>query len=624
MKKTCMLLLASVLGGVGVALPYELQAKTGPDFAVAGRYLAVGDCLHEREQEGVSSAKSDFPEWIRDMTADSRTVTVDADFSGILSAKDDPFIGFIGSDYQKLKIDFIKVQRKGSNQYDVTGTSTVRQNLSHFHGTIQILDNREFIHPMYGVDDTMEGKFKRRGCSVGKYRFEENRNEAGSGVFSGYLLFFWYQTPQDTIVYDDIFADADGYCNNQYAGTWQSYTTKQSKKCAWGQYRIPESGDLDVGAAEFSVNPKYLHHGWDERERTETEILRDFMRKNGYKEPSYQEFRNKCLFLFGVSLNESPEDYARSILPHVEYSLNEPARLMFTNAEGLFYQPEVSGAPTEAAARRMLATKENGLGDQLVAYNKLLFNDDDAALAYFGNHPDEAIEVVYNLDYEGKPALTKKAIAFAHQTDVYTGFTEDILFYHNKSRGFRKNFIADIYQYCCTDKKKTEDFEYLIYSYIGAYKQLDYKPEVKDECLVYLISCLMDYDRKHDEEVFDLRYAKSYQFVSNVLTSNPDIAKRLKAKNYYNNKQLEELMNIVAASHEDEADTYDANMVWYHIVDPDGYCNLREKGSPSAKIIKRIASDSPVDVINSKGDWWKVKTSDGTTGYVHKSRIKKY
>jgi hypothetical protein len=39
--------------------------------------------------------------------------------------------------------------------------------------------------------------------------------------------------------------------------------TVQCLPCNWGDYRIPDSGDLDNGAAEFCVNPKYQKNGWE-------------------------------------------------------------------------------------------------------------------------------------------------------------------------------------------------------------------------------------------------------------------------------------------------------------------------------------------------------------------------
>ena len=57
------------------------------------------------------------------------------------------------------------------------------------------------------------------------------------------------------------------------------------------------------------------------------------------------------------------------------------------------------------------------------------------------------------------------------------------------------------------------------------------------------------------------------------------------------------------------------------IEDSDGYTNVRALGSSKAKIITQVKSGSFVDVIEKRGDWWKVKTDNGIVGYIHKSRI---
>ena len=61
-------------------------------------------------------------------------------------------MGFIGADYHNLKIEFQKVLRKSDSLYDVTGISIVKKNRRHFHGIIDVIDNREFANPTYGVE----------------------------------------------------------------------------------------------------------------------------------------------------------------------------------------------------------------------------------------------------------------------------------------------------------------------------------------------------------------------------------------------------------------------------------------------------------------------------------------
>lgn len=58
-----------------------------------------------------------------------------------------------------------------------------------------------------------------------------------------------------------------------------------------------------------------------------------------------------------------------------------------------------------------------------------------------------------------------------------------------------------------------------------------------------------------------------------------------------------------------------------HIQDPDGYTNLRKEKSSSSEVLQKIKSGESILILDDIGDWWQVKTKEGKTGYVHKSRI---
>ncbi len=96
------------------------------------------------------------------------------------------------------------------------------------------------------------------------YELRENPGQLKSGVFRGVTRINWYVDKQNRLHYDDVYGQGDGYCNNQFVGTWTSYTTKQTLRCNWGDYRIPNSGDFDMGAGEFSPADKYLAYGWQD------------------------------------------------------------------------------------------------------------------------------------------------------------------------------------------------------------------------------------------------------------------------------------------------------------------------------------------------------------------------
>lgn len=214
--------------------------------------------------------RCDINEW-RDSVLDKKFETKErksefsnCDFSFLLLDKRTEYIGYIGNDYQKMVICFDKVFKNPLNkeEYIVTGSSEVKQNKCNFQGKIQTLHVRNLIELNYGVDDLMKGKVKEAGIIVAEFEFYENAEQRGSGVFKGLLYSLWYIDNEGVLKYDDIRIDADDYKNNQFLGSWISYTTKKSKICSWGQYRVPCAGDLDIGAGEFSPNPKYGKFGW--------------------------------------------------------------------------------------------------------------------------------------------------------------------------------------------------------------------------------------------------------------------------------------------------------------------------------------------------------------------------
>ncbi|MEM6805648.1 MAG: hypothetical protein AAF696_29895, partial [Bacteroidota bacterium] len=97
---------------------------------------------------------------------------------------------------------------------------------------------------------------------IGQYEFYEAPNQRGTGILKGKLRINFYLDENDQIKYNGLKFFADGFSNNQFEGTWTSYTSGKSKKCNWGDYRIPDSQKLDTGVGEFSPAEKYATYGW--------------------------------------------------------------------------------------------------------------------------------------------------------------------------------------------------------------------------------------------------------------------------------------------------------------------------------------------------------------------------
>ena len=174
------------------------------------------------------------------------------DYSQVLMEND--FLGYIGNG-QRLYMHFDTIYKDPvkPQYYHVEGKSKVKQNLCSFTGGIT-------IHS-FAPNEESDSLIKRYHLKA-QYQLNEDANQRGSGFFAGRLTsdFFIYR---DSICFDEVEGGEDGYNNNQFEGRWTSYRTKVSKKANFGIGRIPDSGNLDVGAAEFHVDPEKQHLGWE-------------------------------------------------------------------------------------------------------------------------------------------------------------------------------------------------------------------------------------------------------------------------------------------------------------------------------------------------------------------------
>lgn len=58
------------------------------------------------------------------------------------------------------------------------------------------------------------------------------------------------------------------------------------------------------------------------------------------------------------------------------------------------------------------------------------------------------------------------------------------------------------------------------------------------------------------------------------------------------------------------------------IDDPEGYTNIRDAPRADARIVARVAADERFMAEPGPGDWWLVRTAEGETGYMSRSRIR--
>ncbi|MGY4536820.1 hypothetical protein ACVW0P_001234 [Mucilaginibacter sp. UYNi724] len=188
------------------------------------------------------------------------------DYSKLFITTDNSFVyGFIGDKFQRIRIKIISLVKNSSlpNTYNVYGKSMVKNNINEFRGTIKITNIRKYKKTSFGVDDELKDKgIKGEYLLIGSYNLTEGTKQEHAGVFKGAFTSGFYLDKNNSVYYDDIKKNADGYLNNQYVGQWVSHNNKIIKRCNWGDYRIPNSKGFDIGAGEFSPDDKYLPAGW--------------------------------------------------------------------------------------------------------------------------------------------------------------------------------------------------------------------------------------------------------------------------------------------------------------------------------------------------------------------------
>lgn len=182
---------------------------------------------------------------------------IDDTTNNIIGYRTEP-LGIIGDSFQRFYIHLISSIKNADDPYKymIYGKTMVRDHICTFQGTITVRTAVTYYiadqNPKY-----LQGKVS---CDI---LFDEDNKQSASGYIKGTLTSYFFFDRGNKLKYNELEDYSDGYNNNnQFIGTWTSYKTHITKKCNWGDYRIPESDSLDIGAAEFSANPKFIKYGW--------------------------------------------------------------------------------------------------------------------------------------------------------------------------------------------------------------------------------------------------------------------------------------------------------------------------------------------------------------------------
>jgi hypothetical protein len=168
----------------------------------------------------------------------------------------DTRLGFIGDNYQRLQIRFLSIIKNYDNpfEYFIYGKSNVKENICEFQGSLVITEVSRI-----GDDDHPD---LLRGYASGDYVLFEDQTCFHSGVFRGSFVTTFYVDNEGTFHYDDLYAGAPAYANNEFTGDFEEYYSDSVLTANWGDHRIPDSAELDTGLDDFYPAYKYQPFGW--------------------------------------------------------------------------------------------------------------------------------------------------------------------------------------------------------------------------------------------------------------------------------------------------------------------------------------------------------------------------
>lgn len=166
-------------------------------------------------------------------------------------------LGYRNTNYQRFYIHFDSVYKSDKNSYVAIGRTRYRDTIRSFEGIIT-LDSASTAHST-DISRSVGIAFV---SLYGHYCFIEDSTTNASGKIYGNVEYDCI-IKNGQLLYDTDGIDySDTYKNRQYAGQWIAHNGNRTEPCNWGDFRIPNSKEFDIGAGIFFPTDEYSDNGW--------------------------------------------------------------------------------------------------------------------------------------------------------------------------------------------------------------------------------------------------------------------------------------------------------------------------------------------------------------------------
>ncbi|MWN91331.1 hypothetical protein GQ597_11550 [Gilliamella sp. Pra-s65] len=370
-----------------------------------------------------------------------------------------------------------------------------------------------------------------------------------------------------------------------------------------------------------------LKHKWAERDfAEEVGIVSKFLRSKGYEIPTEKEFRQRILDYFGIDFDTITFD-CQYLLSKYGYScFTKNGRFLLTYSES-FLVSEYKGLDVPLTPKQgleLLNTPYNAFSPHLIAYNKLLFNDnvDFYVKEYFKkNRASSLQEVVVYFNYEKNNVLYELVLPV--WDDDLTNIWH-FIFYNNYKKGYRKRLLNDLYiqsgEKVITTLLKALADNWDTYQKgisISNDKKIRIEPVSQDKALLHLIK--LQSQHITDGVTLENSQSKAYQYLRDFFKKDNQLELRLKENNYYN-------MGLIVLTNEQKVISDGQNILienHYITKSNDGYINFRQEPSSNSIVINKLPNNTEVIKMSTQGEWLYIKLAQKpwAKGYIHLSQL---
>ncbi|KMQ67952.1 hypothetical protein ACM39_11505 [Chryseobacterium sp. FH2] len=251
----------------------------------------------------------------------------------------------------------------------------------------------------------------------------------------------------------------------------------------------------------------------------------------------------------------------------------------------------------------------------VITLNKIIYQNDLASILMATQKDIDLLsDIVILLNYEKNEILLKKiADNIKDLKDYSNNFILSIVFY-NKDHLIRKKLL----QYL---SKNQEIISHISFYLVDNRKQIVTVNKLLDKDIDSAMGFLLNLglEGRSNDDIYTGN-DMSYGLLNNIFISYPDLIQSFERNNYFGYEDLRYFTKVFHTEQEHLND--DSDTETYTIQDADGYTNLRKEKNAQSGILQKIKSGEQIEVLDNTGDWWQIKTKEGKTGYVHKSRVK--